>query len=78
MVKLRKYIYEVLYHVLCCESKEKYMMTLVKIYHRHYLSSIIVKVIQLLHVYHIRVLLICNFHSNSIGEWRLSMWNLAR
>ena len=24
MVKLRKYSYEVLYHDLCCESKEKY------------------------------------------------------
>ena len=25
MVKLRKYIYEVLYNVLCCESKENMM-----------------------------------------------------
>ena len=24
MVNLRTHIYEVLYHVLCCESKEKY------------------------------------------------------
>ena len=37
----------------------KNMMTLFKIYHRHYLSSIIVNLLQLRHVSHIIVFVIC-------------------
>ena len=58
MVKLSKYIYEVLYHVLCCESKEKYDDVFLK-YTTDIVSSIIVNLLQLRHVYHIRVFLIC-------------------
>ena len=47
------------YIMFCVANIRKHMMTLFKIYHRHYLSSIIVNLLQLRHVSHIRVLLIC-------------------
>ena len=56
------------YIMFCVANLRKTMMTLVKIYHRHYLSSIIVNLLQLRHVYHKSAfdMLICNYHSNSI------------
>ena len=68
------------YIMFCVANLRKNMMTLFKIYHIHYLSSIIVNLLQLRHVYHITSafdMLIFNYHSNSIilsnicdGEWR--------
>ena len=47
------------YIMFCVANLRENMMTLFKIYHRHYLSSIIANLLQLRHVSHIRVLLIC-------------------
>ena len=47
------------YIMFCVANLRKNMITLFKIYHRHYLSSIIVNLLQLRHVSQIRVLLIC-------------------
>ena len=40
------------YIMFCVANLRKNMMTLFKIYHRHYLSSIIVNLLQLRHVSH--------------------------
>ena len=47
------------YIMFCVANLRKNLMTLFTIYHRHYLSSIIVDLLHLRHVYHIRMLLIC-------------------